>query len=343
MAWLPELTAGTKRLFKHPDWPVVVARRVGRELDDSLTKGLNFRGRYELSDRSHGANKLLIVVAGYKEHLWDFTLTRIANFAPKDMDVCIVCPAVRPTRLMDIAAQNGWSFLRTRANKLALAQNLAVRLHPKAQWIHKLDEDIFISDGYFQNMHEGYVRIQNQGVHNPGFCAPLLNVNGYSYTVFLRILGIEKEYRERFRELKSACMGVRAHWDPEAARWLWEKSLPFDEVAQILSSRGFEYSVVPHRFSIGAILFERAFWEEIGGFRTSMVEGELGIEEEDLCCKCVALSRAMCVVHNAFAGHFAFGPQEPGMRAFLRESRQGFELLDQRPCSPVGPKEMADA
>lgn len=335
MAWLPEFRAGTKRLFKHPDWPLVVARRAGRELDRALTRKLNFGGRYEFSDRSKGSDKVVIVVAGYKEYLWDVTLARIAKFGPKDIDVCIVCPAARPSRLMDVAAANGWSLLRTRANKLALAQNLAVQAHPRAQWIYKLDEDIFISEGYFQNLHEGYLRIRSQGVHDPGFCAPLLNVNGYSYAVFVRTLGIKEEYRAKFGELKSACMGVRAHWDPEAARWLWEKSLPFDEVAQFLRSQAFEYSVVPHRFSIGAIFFERAFWQEIGGFRTSMVDGELGVEEEDLCCKCVALSRPMCVVHTTFAGHFAFGPQESGMRAFLDEARQDFEVSDGRSYAAV--------
>lgn len=324
-----------KRLLSHRDWPLVLLQKAGQEVGRSLRKRLNFAGSYEFIDRSRGSENLLIVVAGYKEYLWDLTLPRIARFAPKNFDVCVVSPGVQPARLLDFAKQCGWSYLKTKANKLALAQNIAIREHPQAQWIHKLDEDIFVSAGYFEGMRQGYAHIREEGSYDPGFCAPLINVNGYSYRAFLRILELEAEYRTAFGESRSACMGVRAHWDPAAARWLWKKSLPFDDVANLLASRPFEYSVVPHRFSIGAILLERNFWESIGGFRTSLVDGALGIEEEDLCFKCMALSRVMCVVHSVFAGHFAFGPQESGMTTFLSAVQKGVALSGEWAPTPI--------
>lgn len=324
-------SAGMKRLFRHRDWPLLMADKMGARLNRYWTERLNFTGAYEMKDRRKHSESLLVVVAGYKEYLWELTLPRIARFIPPEFDVCIVSPGVRSPVLLEIADKNGWSYLTTRVNKLALAQNVAIREHPKAAWIYKLDEDIFVSEGYFERLLEGYLQIRLSGAHDPGFCSPLLNLNGFSYRTLLNILNIEGQYRTTFGELKSACMGVKAHCDAEAARWLWEKSLPFDEVARFFASRPFEYSVVPHRFSIGAILLEREFWETIGGFRTSLYEGAMGIEEEDLCFKCMASSRVMCVVHDVFAGHFAFGLQEAGMKGFLDVVREGTSLGDRQP------------
>lgn len=326
-----DVAASARRLFRHRDWPLLLVERLGGKVKDSWTRRLNFSGSYEMKGGRKDAKRLLVIVAGYKVHLWELTLARIARFAPEDLDVCVVTPGARSARLLQLAEQNGWSYLVTKANKLALAQNLAIREHPAAAWIYKLDEDIFISEGYFEKLLEGYLRIRESGHYDPGFCAPLINVNGHSYRTLLRMLDLEEEYQAAFEELKCACMGVRAHWDPNAARWLWERSLPFDEVARLLASRPFDYSVVPHRFSIGAILLEREFWESIGGFRTALVEGRLGIEEEDLCCQCMARSRVIGVIHNVFAGHFAFGPQEAGMRSFLGTVRTGTALPDAQP------------
>ena len=301
------------------DWPLKIISSAKVDVSKSWRKSLNFSGSETFIDRSKGQKRLLIVLAGYKSFLWPLTLTRIASFVPSDIDVCIVSSGLYSAPLAELATGYGWSYLYTKVNKVGLAQNLAIARHTKAKWIYKLDEDIFIAKDYFELLIEGYLHIQKEGLYNPGFCSPLINVNGYSYIVFLKKLNADGEYKAKFNELKYAAEGVKAHYDGEAAKWLWAKSLPFDETAHYLSSQPFDYSAAPHRFNIGAILFERELWEAVGGLRTPLIGSGLGVDEEHLCKDCIGMSRPMIVIHNTFAGHFSFGPQEASMKEYLHE------------------------
>ena len=301
------------------------AYRIARDSMPVLQRRVGFGGDHTFTDRSRGADQLVMVVAGHKPHLWPHTLPRLERFAGPELDVCLVCPGVRPPELEALAERAGWSFLATAENALALAQNLAVAHHPRARWLHKVDEDVVIGERHFERMLDGYRRVLADGRFLPGFCAPLLNVNGFSYRLFLEALGLEDAYEARFGELRQAAEGIRAHHDGEAARWLWGHSVPFDAVAERIAAASAGYSAVPHRFSIGAILLERDLWEEIGGFLV-VPRGGLGHEEEHLCKECLGRSRPAIVLHDVLAGHFSFGPQDDVMRPALRELEPGLAM-----------------
>lgn len=296
-------------------------------------RALNLAGPYEFLDRSAGHDRVAVVLAGYKEWLWPFTLERVFRAAPADLDVCIVSAGKRDARLMQLAAEHGASYLWSKRNSVALVQNLAVRCHPAARWIYKLDEDIFLADGYFDRLRDGYRHVVEDGIYRPGFCAPVLNVNGYSYVTFLETLGLADDYRAEFGELRRAAMDGAVYKNAAAARWIWERTLPFDAVAREFERRGSGYSTVPHRFSIGAILYERDFWELIGGILVSPIPGRLGVDEADLSGQCVLRSRPMVVLHNMLAGHFSFGPQEEEMRPLLEERPGDFAYAGPDPRS----------
>jgi len=283
----------------------------------------NFVSRFTIDNRIRGYHRAILVVAGYKPWLWNDTLARIKRFAPAESDVCIVSPGLRSESLGRLCSSYGWSYLVTPDNKLALAQNLAIERHPRALLIHKLDEDIFVSGGYFEALEAGLLKIRALDVCDPGLTVPVLNVNGYSYRVFLEIIGKLDAYRTTFGESKISCMDVRAWKDGDASFWLWERSLPFDKVSAEFAAGEFSYSLVPHRFSIGAILIEREMWQRIGGFSVGS-DGALGYEEEHLCAQCMTLSRPIVCIHNALAGHFAFHPQE----RFMREQSSVLRALD---------------
>lgn len=269
---------------------------------------------------------MLIVLAGYKGYLWPYTLARIERFVPAEIDVCIVSPGVAPPDLGEMAERNGWSWLRTERNSLCLAQNLAIARHPAARYLHKLDEDVLIADGHFERLLAGYERFRAEGRFMPGFAAPILNVNGFSWRPFLDELGLTEEYVARFGdERQAAAFDVPAQVDPEAARWLWERTLPFDEVAARFAARSPGHTVIPHRFSIGSFLMERDLWESFGGF-SSDPYGDLGRDERQLCMECNDRSRVPFVVHDVLAGHWSFGPQEKAMRAALPELADGLAL-----------------
>jgi hypothetical protein len=307
-----------------------LAWQLGESVRFRAQRRMNHHGCHVFVDRSSGNSELLLVVAGYKSYLWPYTLARLERFVPAGLDVCIVTAGVAPPEVGELATRNGWSWLSTTRNALALAQNLAIASHPAATLIHKLDEDVLVGEGYFERMTAGYRAVEADGRFAPGFVAPVLNVNGFSYRLFLDELGLADAYHERFGELRQACIGNRAQSDPAAALWLWKHSLPFDDMVRRFAERPFDYVPIPHRFSIGAFVMARDLWDAIGGFEVSP-RGGLGHEERHLCQECMDLSRVPVVVSDVFAGHWSFGPQEHAMRAVLPEFDEQL-----RPSATVG-------
>jgi hypothetical protein len=284
----------------------------------AIRRFFNFRGRYRFENRSRGAGNLVLVVAGYREPLWPIVFPRLARFVPPGYDVCVVCPGSHHPGLAQICEKEGWSFLSTRANRLALAQNLALRAHPAARWIFKFDEDIVIAAGYFEAMTEAWALIERENRYRPGILAPLLNVNGYSSRIFLERRGRLADFIARFGEARQNCMDTCVWKDPAAAAWLWEASRPFDNVAREIAAPGPAYSACPHRLSIGAFLMPRRFWEEMQGFSVAP-QGLLGIEEIDLAAHAMATSQVIAVAHHILAGHAGFGSQTEQMIPLLQD------------------------
>jgi len=274
----------------------------------SLRKWWNFSGSYTFHNRSKGTNGLVLIVAGYKERLWPVVLPRFRRFLPRDWDVCIVVPGKEVPALDEIAEQYGWSLLTTVSNKLGLAQNHAIRLHPHAGRICKLDEDIVIAHGFLEGLLEALEETEGGGVHRPGFVAPILNVNGFTSRMFLEALDQLDAFESRFGSLPSACVDTPVWNSSDAAEFLWKILTPFDEVAGQFADGRFNFSICHHRFSIGSILLRREVWDSMNGFSVT-ASGVLGAEEGDICAWCVEHSRAMLIAHRVLVGHAGFQPQ----------------------------------
>jgi len=322
----------TNRLLQliRSDHPVQrVVSGISKRCADRAHRWLSFGGSARFVDRQSGAETLIIVVVGYKPKLWRYTLPRLVQFIPPGVDVCFTSPGIDSPVVREMAERHGWSYLTTPDNRIARAQNHTILRHPNAQWIVKLDEDIFLTDGTISQLRDGFERVREEAQFEPGFVAPLLNVNGHSYTVLLRLLELEEAYRARFGDLKSACMGIPTHADPETARWLWRNTTPLDTVAERLRKLPFAYTAIPHRFSIGAMGLERSFWQEMGGFRAALLEGHIGHHEKVLCEYCTNTSRPGVLIHTAFAGHFAFYTQIEPMETMLAECPEIFAPPDQ--------------
>lgn len=278
---------------------------------------INFHGRHRFVDRSAGHETVVVVLTGYKPHLWDLTLPRLRRHLPGDVDVCLVCPGVDVPEMEAEAAAAGWSYLSTRPNYPSLAINLAIERHPRARSILKLDEDMFIGAAFVPRMLAAYERVAAGGAYRPGFVAPTINVNGFGYVHFLETMGLLDAYRERFGPTTRAAGGIPVTDDGLAARWIWERSVPFDEVSERFAALAPGYRTVPHKFSIGAILFRREFWDFFGGFKVRPFVGGIGVDEQYLCVSCITFSRVMAVADDVLAGHFSFSDQDEVMRAAL--------------------------
>lgn len=281
----------------------------------------NFSGECHFTDRSKGLEKLLIILAGYKEFLWDSVFARIRKYVPEDIDVCVLTAGYCNGTLEALCADNGWSYLWTEENRLAQTQNLAIRSHPDARWVYKMDEDIFVTPGMFEELMRVYGNVQREKKYEIGIVAPQMAVNGYSYCRILDYLGCREEYERAFGDAFYGKGSI--YFCGEAAEYMWRKTLPLNGFAEKMKEAAEEYSICWHRFSIGCFLMHRSFWQDMHGFMTAP-EGVLGSDEEYLCKFCMNSFHAIIVAERAVAGHFGYGRQTEHMKKFYSQEKALF-------------------
>lgn len=297
------------------------------------TKALPYelRDDHTFHDAQRGREKLCIILAGHKPELWHTVFGRIEAWIPKDVDVCVMTSGVHVPALIDMCAQNGWSYLSTRHNKLTRIQNLAIHLHPKAQYIYKLDEDMFVTQGLFDRLLQTYRQAAEESRYDIAFAAPLIPLNGYGYVRVLEKCGLLDDWERRFG--KAVCTDGKHHHaaimeQGAAAQYMWGETCPvlrdIDALADRFGQEPPAYTVCPIRFSIGAILFSRRSWLDWGMFPVDWTNG-MGLDEEHIAHVCMYHGKVGVVSENALAGHLAFGPQARDMLAYYQRDRSRFE------------------
>jgi hypothetical protein len=246
-------------------------------------------------------------LAGYKEFLWDITMTRIKLFVPKDIDICVLSSGIYSDKLYRICKENQWSYLCIDRNSVTLALNTAINQFAQAQYIYKLDEDIFVTKNFFHKTKECYERCKSESKYLPAFVSSLIPVNAYGHVRVLEKLAVEREYEELFEKPKYFVKGI-VETDPNTAKFFWgrEGVIPhIDDLDVLFARQEFAFSVCPILFSIGAILFERETWKNMGYFYVDKSNG-MGRDEAQLCSLAMTVSKAIVVSENTLVGHFSF-------------------------------------
>lgn len=289
----------------------------------------NFSFKGEFRDRSRHKDKMCMVLAGYKEFLYPVIFKRLKAYAPEDIDICIISSGKFSKTLDDICNENNWSYLSTEENNVSLVQNVAINLHPNAKYIYKLDEDIFITEGFFENLYCTMEQAKGEKV-NPGFIAPLIPINGYGHVRILEKLGKVNEYEKKFGKLKmTAGPTSQIESNPEVAKYFWGEGglIPkIDEMNRIFSSETNDYRLCAVRFSIGAILMERDLWEKMGAFRVYRSGAHMGRDEAQICTYCMMEFRPMIVSENCVVGHLSFGGQNASMKDYFENNISQFDI-----------------
>lgn len=306
------------------------------QLKESKRVEMIENAEYAFDDRSKGADKLCIVLAGYKELLWGDVFSRLARFAPEDVDVCIMTSGLVNEELRSLAADHNWSYLSTEINHLSHIQNLAIRLHPRANWVYKLDEDIFLTEGFFEKMFDTWHEVEVNGSYYPAFVAPLINVNGYCHIRLLEKLGLLDDFRKTGLSDAKVTEGLHLNTNvlnnPAIAKYMWGETQPelrdVDRLTERFSSEPLSYSICPIRFSIGAILFSRENWIQFGGFPITFVGSEYGLgdDEEHIGDYAFYHGKAIVVNENVVVGHLGYGPQTAEMLRYYEAHRDLFSL-----------------
>lgn len=305
-----------------------------KRIKDTRVENNFFRYSGSFTDRSRGHEKMCVILAGYKPFLLDAVFSRIEMFLPDDIDVCVVSSGKYSEELSTMCQRNNWSYLSTKENNVCLVQNVAISLHPKAQYIYKLDEDIFITEGYFQSLFNAYQRAK-AGDYNPGIIAPLLLINGFTSRIILDKLSdsARRSFNNRFGKLKyqaGADNKPLIESNVSVARFLWGEDciIPsIDELNRLFRSQEQKETACPIRFSIGAILFERSLWENMHYFDVDRKDKNMmGRDEIKICEYCMIQSRPIIVSENIVVGHFSFVMQTEGMKEFYHEHPERFIL-----------------
>jgi hypothetical protein len=313
----------------------ILQTRRNMRLDDGVARVCT--STHDFIDRSKGSDKLCIILAGYKPTLWEDVFSRIAAYAPADVDVCVMTSGLVNEELKQIAADHGWSYLSTSVNHLSLVQNIAIECHPNAKWIYKLDEDMFITKGFFEAMLSTYQVLENNTLYKPAFVSPLINVSCYGHLRLLEKVGLLDDFRSTGLTDMKYSDGLHHNRqvisEPRVARYMWGESQPvlrdIDALTERFSNEGFSYSVCPVRYSIGAILFTRQAWDEFGHFPITFVGSEFGLgdDEEHICNYACFTGRVMVVNENVVVGHLGYGgAQTKTMVEYHAEHREQFRL-----------------
>lgn len=292
--------------------------RTARDTREAVRRTRDKQIRFE--DRRGNQEKLVMIIAGYKEFLWPTVFARFRRFIPADCDVCIASSGKHVPALSKLAKEAGWSYLATSRNNVALLQNIVITHFPAAQFIFKVDEDIFATEGLFSSLLATYHEAEQEKKYNVGFVAPLIPLNGYGHVRVLEKLGLADYYAQHFEEVKYAAGRDRAvEDDPQVAEFFWGAGgfvPPIDELARRFKDEPRAYRACPIRFSIGCILFTRSFWESMGMFAVAKSGPGMGADESQICAFCIEESKAMIIDENALAGHLSFGKQNAPMKDY---------------------------
>lgn len=277
---------------------------------------------YKFVDRSKGKEALCYVLAGYEQAIWDGTLGRIERYQSDKFDYCLISSGKYDEQLEEMAERNGWSYLSTEKNQVCYIQNLVIELHPKAEYIIKMDEDIFIGENFFDRMLDDYKHVEQEGDYRIGFAVPVVPLNCASYVTYLKLSGNREEYERRFGRAYisrfSAVFNV-----VETAEYLWDTMESFDDMNERFSHNS-SYGILNCYYNIGVIMYSRERWIMMGKWPVNPDASGMAEDEVCICQDGCEKDMAIYEFYDILAGHLAFGHQKARMLEYYKENRDKF-------------------
>lgn len=283
---------------------------------------------YNFKNRSEGKKYLCYVLTGYEPLLWDGTIARIEAFQNSSLDYCLVSSGKYDPVIDHIAERNGWSYLYTEKNQVCFIQNLVIDLHPSAEYIFKMDEDIFIGNNFFSRMIQEFHQIEQHGEYRIGFVVPVIPLNCCGYVSYLSLTGNKEEYERRFgrayRSRYSAVFSIE-----ETAGFLWDTIDNFDIMAQKFeANKGTR--VLDCYYNTGCIMFSRDRWLMMGKWPENPQETGMGTDEAFIYQDNMEKDLSIYEIQGVLAGHLAFGHQKKRMLRYYQKHSGKF-LLYKKP------------
>lgn len=279
-------------------------------------------------DRSQSKKNLCYILAGYETLLWSNTLKRIELFQSKDFDYCIVSSGKYVDEMAAIAERNNWSYLYTETNQVCFIQNMVVKLHPSAEYILKMDEDIFVSEKFFDDMLLGYKEIEMSGEYMIGCVVPVLPINVCGYVSYLKLSGNLDEYEKKFGRAYRQRFSTAIFDSVDTSKFLWKSVENFDVMANRFRENK-SYEILHCYYNIGCIMFSRKRWMMMGMWPEIQGESGMGTDERYLVNNNNENDMPIYELHNVLAGHMSFGHHKKEMWEFYKEHPHIFKIKEE--------------
>ncbi|MCX8180521.1 MAG: hypothetical protein N3E41_03955 [Thermofilaceae archaeon] len=294
--------------------------------------------KYKFIDRRRKGKLTIVVLTGKYPKIWDVTFERLHAYS-LGANIIVVNPdGLHGSIVEKICEKYDFSYFESVSRNFEAAQNFVNTHLVESPLILKMDDDVFLTENTIRNLYRSYWKLKGEG-YCIGFLAPILNVNNVSYYHFLKILGLEEEYTRLFEKPIFARHWTkqRIWYDPEAAMWVWRHSLPLNEVARIFEERkSLHFELIPVRFSISCIMYEREFLLARRGFvayyrfagrkgTSKKTPVSLFIPFGDESSINYFANDGMCgrfLILDAFAGHLCYGPQASSMLEWFERNKK---------------------
>ena len=284
-------------------------------------------------DRRSKNKKLLYILIGYKDFLWEDVLERVKLFCPNDIDVCLLSSGRYDDRLSAISKHNNWSYFVTDINNILYAQNLMMASFSEKEYIYKMDEDVYVTENCFNKMFNCLDRAQKSGELNVGYVTPIIPLSSSSY-IFLEEFGLVEKYKKTFKRklyYGGDLSSPEIRSDSNFSHFYWS----IDNI-DMLSQRaenngGNKFRVIAGRHAICFILFSREFFNSMGGFDLGELEG-IGYDWKDgdefqIMQHCINFGYYGLMTLDSVCGHFCYAKQEKDMIKFRRENPYYFKII----------------
>jgi len=287
-----------------------------------------------------GTKATIYVLLGKYHELWDVVLERLYYYN-EGFDVILVNPGgFQSDKALALSKNYKFSYIEFIPNNIEAAQNYVIYHVIDSPIVIKLDDDVFLTKFTIKNMIRTYLRLKEEGL-DIGFIAPVLNVNNVSFYYFLKTLGLLEEYSKIFEKpiFAKHWTNQRIWYDPEVAKWIWERSIPLNEIAKIFAEKNKGlYEYIPVRFSISCILFERTFLLRHYGFSSPGPRVSINIQgkvrnmpliwgtviqgdEDSINFYADNEKYARILALDSFAGHLSYYPQQEVMLKWYRNNK----------------------
>lgn len=292
-------------------------------LQDKITPLYRFHIPYTFTGRSKGKEYLCYILAGYQPEIWDGTLARIEAFQSEDMDYCLVSSGTYSPVLEVMAERNGWSYLYTEQNQVCHIQNLAIELHPEANYIFKMDEDIFIGKAFFPKMIQEFHKIEKTGAYRIGFAVPVIPVNCCGHVFYLDAIGKREEFEKKFG--RTYICHFSNIYAEEVAEYLWDTIDDFDVMAERFLENT-KNDILNAYYNIGCIMFTRERWYMMGKWPEQPGTDGMGKDEWFIYKDNWEKEMAIYEIRSVLAGHLAFKQQKERMMKYYADHFEKFSI-----------------